>query len=163
MRAIDPITGVTQKQELFCQAIVDGMSQTQAYTTAYNADSMLRSTITRAASALVGDHYVATRIQQLKAAIDASVVEKRAWDRGLLVDKAEASYDGAMEAKQFSAANGALKLIGEAAGLLAPQSQATGGVTQVVVVLNHGAKNDGTTMVDTDEGAVDADDWLTLG
>jgi len=155
MRAIDPITGVTQKQELFCQAIVDGMSQTQAYKTAgYSYQNMLPATVVEAASHLVAKYNVATRIQQLKATIDAAVLNRTVWTKEIVIDKAEVSYNGAIEAKQFSAANGALKLIADTAGLTTPVA-AAGGVTQVVVVLNHGSQTN-----DTASKTVDADDWF---
>ena len=76
------------------------------------------------------------RIQELRQAVTNIVVARTVWDKERLIDKAEASYDGAIENSQFAAATGALKLIGETAGLFDNQPQVQVQITKVTVVLS---------------------------
>ena len=90
------------------------------------------------ASKLAANPEVSHRIASLRQAIQEALVTKAVWTKERLITKAEISYDGAIEAKQYSAANGALKLIGETAGLLEPQSRLPVAVTKVTVILHPG-------------------------
>lgn len=63
---------LTAKQEAFCQAIVSGLSQADAYRKAYNAENMKPPTVQKRASELMANGEVAGRVQELRA----PVVEK---------------------------------------------------------------------------------------
>jgi len=130
---------LTQLQENFCQAIVDGLNQTDAYKVAgYSVDNKLPATIHQAASRLAANSKVLARVVELRAAVTLAVTEKRVWDRVRLIDEAEANMLGAREDHAWAPANGALKLIGDATGLLEPRSQQQGAVTlnRIIVVLS---------------------------
>ena len=60
---------LTAKQELFAQCIADGMGQTDAYRTAYDAEGMKDVTLYPLASKLLSNHKVATRIAELKSIV----------------------------------------------------------------------------------------------
>lgn len=68
---------LTNKQEAFCQAIADGMTQADAYRRAYNAGAMKPETIQSKACILVKDGKVGARIESLKLAI----ANKALWTR----------------------------------------------------------------------------------
>lgn len=68
---------LTHKQEAFAQAVADGMSQAEAYRTAYSAEKMKPETVWARASELMGDSKVAVRVAELKAAL----AEKALWKR----------------------------------------------------------------------------------
>jgi hypothetical protein len=63
--APDPETGLTAKQEDFCQAVVAGASFSDAYREAYCADDMVPNSIWNAASRLAADSKVRVRLEQL--------------------------------------------------------------------------------------------------
>ena len=114
-----PTTKLTARQESYCQHLVDGLNQTAAYRAAgYSVDNKLPATVYQAASRLAGNSKVVARIQELRQAVTDIVVAKRAWDSIRLIDAAEKHMLQARSDKQFAAANGALRLIGKAAGLL---------------------------------------------
>lgn len=60
---------LTDKQEKFAQNLVQGMSQADAYRSAYNTKNMSDKTIHEAASRLVADSKVAARLFELRNAI----------------------------------------------------------------------------------------------
>ena len=127
---------MTGNQESFAQNVANGMNQTEAYkASGYTWETMLPETVNQEASRLACSPHISARVQELKDKIIAAIVSKTSWTQEKLIGKAEISYDGAIEAKQYSAANGALKLIGKAAGLLENRSQAPVAVTQVTIVL----------------------------
>jgi phage terminase small subunit len=57
---------LTPKQELFVQSIIKGMSQADAYRTAYATKNMSDKTIHEAASRLVADSKVSARLSELR-------------------------------------------------------------------------------------------------
>ena len=63
--APDVATGLTDKQEAFCQAVMAGASFATAYRQAYRADDMVPNSIWNAASRLAGDPKVRGRLEQL--------------------------------------------------------------------------------------------------
>ena len=130
---------LTAKQENFSQAIVDGLNQSDAYRHAYAAENMKPATVANNSYKLMQDNDIATRIKSLRDAVTAAVTEKRVWDSVRLIDEAEVNMVRAREQKQFAAANGALHLIGQTAGLLTgrPPDEPVK-ITKVTVVLNHG-------------------------
>ena len=127
---------MTPKQEAFAQAVVGGANQTDAYRVAGYSTDMLPQTVWEAASRLANDYKVATRIQELRGSVTRELVTKTVWSRERLIDKAEVSYDGAIDSRQYSAANGALKLISETLGYSEAGNQSpVVQVTKVTVVL----------------------------
>lgn len=67
---------LTAKQEAFCRAIVSGLSQADAYRTAYNATNMKAPTVQKRASELMANGEVTGRVQALRA----PVVEELQYD-----------------------------------------------------------------------------------
>lgn len=57
---------LTAKQEAFCQAIVAGMSQADAYRKAYDAENMKPATVQSKASILMADGKVRARVEELR-------------------------------------------------------------------------------------------------
>jgi phage terminase small subunit len=68
---------LTPKQEAFCQAICDGMNQSDAYRHAYNAANMKADTINKKAYELMNDGHVTARIQELKDKLQERVLITR--------------------------------------------------------------------------------------
>lgn len=68
---------MTPKQEAYCQAIADGMTQADAYRTAFNAGKMKPETIHKRASELMSNGEVTGRVVELKA----KLAEKALWTR----------------------------------------------------------------------------------
>lgn len=64
---------LTAKQEAFCQAIVAGASQADAYRKAYNAGKMKDATIHVKASELMADGKVSGRVAELRAPVVAKL------------------------------------------------------------------------------------------
>jgi hypothetical protein len=71
------MANLTPKQEAFCQAICDGMSQSDAYRHAYNASKMKSETIQNSAHQLIQNREVTARIQELRGKLEA----KQIWTR----------------------------------------------------------------------------------
>jgi len=68
---------LTAQQEKFCQAIADGMNQSDAYRTAYKAGKMKAETIHKRASEMMQDGGVTGRVVELRDAL----AEKALWSR----------------------------------------------------------------------------------
>lgn len=96
---------LTAKQELFAQCIADGMGQTDAYRTAYNAKGMKDVTLYPLASKVMSNHKVATRIAELKS----MVVEKQLWTREMSVKGLIQAYRIAQDAKTSTGMTAAVK------------------------------------------------------
>ena len=65
---------LTPKQEIFVQNIVKGMSQADAYRSAYSAKKMSDKTIHEAASRLMADSKVSARVKELRGQIDKETI-----------------------------------------------------------------------------------------
>ena len=72
---------LTFKQEAFAQAIADGMTQADAYRTAYDAESMSDNAIYVEASKLIDNPNVTQRVKELKDAL----AERVLWTREMSV------------------------------------------------------------------------------
>ena len=114
-------TKLTHLQESFCQHIVAGMNQTQAYKAAgYTWETMLPATLWDTASKLAANPEVTHRIQELRQPVVARV----AWDLGRLVSEYEVNVELGRTVDQrgmpvaLAASNGALTGIGKALGIL---------------------------------------------
>ena len=71
------MSALTPKQEAFCSAIASGMTQAEAYRSAYNADKQKEQTVWSNASRLMADSNVLARVAELKAQLEA----KQLWTR----------------------------------------------------------------------------------
>jgi len=60
---------LTPKQEKFCQGIVSGLNQSDAYRAAYNCENMGDATINNNAYVMMQDNDIAMRIEQLRLPI----------------------------------------------------------------------------------------------
>lgn len=65
---------LTAKQEEFVQGIIKGLSQADAYRAAYSSKNMSDKTIHEAASRLMNDSKIATRIKELRAQITSKSI-----------------------------------------------------------------------------------------
>lgn len=84
-----PAMTLTFKQEAFAQAIADGMTQADAYRTAYDAEGMTDNTIYVKASELIRNDKVAERVRELKEALS----EKVLWTREMSVRALKETYE----------------------------------------------------------------------
>lgn len=106
---------LTARQEAFCQTIVNGLNQTEAYKFAgYAIDNKLPATVHQAASRLAANSKVAARILELRSAVRAHSV----WSTERLLAELEANLENAQRDRKFHAANKALWQIGKVTGLL---------------------------------------------
>lgn len=96
---------LTGKQEAFCQAVADGLNQSDAYRKAYSAEKMKPVSITVNASKLMADANVALRVKELKEALSQKALWTREKSVSELIDIASLSK----EAGQFGASTGAIK------------------------------------------------------
>lgn len=150
---------LTAKQEKFCQAIFTGSNQSDAYRVAYDTQTMLSATVSREATTLIANPIIATRIQELRSLVTAEVV----WDQVKFVSAAEVHRQGSMADKQWASANGALKLIGDATGILeAKQTGTEITISKVTIILHpdglpagYKLPEQATSIVDTDGNMVD--------
>ena len=58
---------ITQKQEEFCQAIISGSSQSEAYRSAYSTANMKNKTVNEEACAIMKSSTIINRIAELRA------------------------------------------------------------------------------------------------
>lgn len=111
-----------EKQEAFCQAIVSGMSQADAYRSAYNAEKMKNETIQNNAYKLMQNNEVTTRIQELRGEVQATFkFTREAYLKALLdnIDLAKGTGKD-NETPQCAAINGSLGLIAKCLGFNEP-------------------------------------------
>ena len=105
---------LTAKQEAFAQAIADGMSQADAYRTAFDVKPTTKpETIHKRASELMADGEVAGRVTSLKAAL----ASKALWTREMSVKALVAAYREGKPSDKISA----VKELNAMHGFNAPQ------------------------------------------
>ena len=111
-----------EKQEVFCQAIVSGMSQADAYRSAYNAEKMKNETIQNNAYKLMQNNEVSTRIQELRGEVQATFKFTRDAYLKALLDNIELAKGTGKdnETPQCAAINGSLGLIAKCLGFNEP-------------------------------------------
>lgn len=107
---------LTAKQEAFCQAIADGLSQAEAYRKAYNASKSKPETVWSKASELMADGKVAARVAELRAKLE----EKALWTREMSV---RALQKIAEESDKGSEIVAAVKELNAMHGYLAPEKK----------------------------------------
>ena len=124
---------LTPKQHIFCDGILSGLNQSDAYKAAYDVSpDCLPSTVHNAAYAL-------TQNTEIAASIEASRQYRRGWTLARILEEADRNLKGAQEDRQWAPANGALAFIGKATSLI--QEKPTPDVvsiTRVTIVLDAG-------------------------
>ena len=70
-------TKLTAQQEAFCKCVADGMNQSDAYRSSYDASKMTNKSINENASKVAAHAKVAPRLAELKAKLES----KQLWSR----------------------------------------------------------------------------------
>lgn len=82
---------LTAKQEKFVQNIIQGMSQADAYRSAYSCKNMSDKTIWENASRLANDSKVSARLSELRGQLTKATImsaqERLEWLTGVIADK----------------------------------------------------------------------------
>ena len=65
---------LTAKQEKFVNCIIEGMSQADAYRSAYNTSRMTDKTIHESASKLMADPKISTRVAELRGKLSSNSI-----------------------------------------------------------------------------------------
>lgn len=118
---------LTPKQDKFARCIADGMTQADAYRTAYDAEKMKPDTIHKRASELMLDGAVKGRIQELRAKLE----EKAIWTREMSVKALVQAYKVAQVQNNASGMSGAIKELNAMHGYNAPKQVELSGGLQV--------------------------------
>lgn len=88
---------LTPKQETFVQNIIQGMSQADAYRSAYSTNRMSDKTIHEAASRLMADSKVSARVSELRQQLTKSTImsaqERLEWLTELIKSDEESTSD----------------------------------------------------------------------
>ena len=123
---------LTPKQHVFCDGILSGLNQSDAYREAYDVDGMMPATIHNEAFKLMANPEIAT-------SIEASRQHRRGWTLARILEEADRNLKGAQEDRQWAPANGALAFIGKATSLIQEKiTPETVSITRVTVVLDSG-------------------------
>lgn len=132
---------LTAKQEAFCQAIADGLSQSDAYRRAYNAEKMKPETVQNNAYNLMQNSEVKARVQELRGKLES----KQLWTR-------EQSINKAIEAIEMASNNGkpleilkAVEVLNKMHGYDAPikhDVKSTGGLSINIVTTKKDLEDD---------------------
>jgi len=97
---------LTAKQEAFCQAIADGMTQTDAYRAAFDVSQSTKpETIHKRASELMQNGEVTGRVSSLKQVLETKAI----WTREMSVKALVSAYKVAQEKKNSNGMTGAVK------------------------------------------------------
>jgi hypothetical protein len=129
---------LTPKQHIFCDGILSGLNQSDAYREAYDVDDMAPATIHNEASKLMGNH-------EVTASIEASRQHRRGWTLARILEEADRNLKGSQESGQWASANGSLSFIAKATNLVTERpTPDVVSITRVTVVLDSGV-NPGTT------------------
>ena len=109
---------LTAKQEAFAQAIADGMTQADAYRTAFNVKPTTKpQSIWDSASKVIANPEVAHRVTELKEKLE----KKALWSREMSVKALVKAYQIAEKGQNPQAMTGAIKEINAMHGFNAPQ------------------------------------------
>jgi hypothetical protein len=129
---------LTAKQEKFCQNILAGMSQADAYRNSFNVKTNTKAaTIQDSASKLMANPLVSQRVIDLRKPVIAKIQLTREWVLEQLIENVSmgkalepiVSKDGQTsgEVKQnLPAANKALELLGKEIGMFTDRTELTG-------------------------------------
>lgn len=110
---------LTAKQEAFCQAIVSGMSQADAYRSAYDAGRMKAETVQNKAHVLMKNGEVRVRVEALRA----PVVEELRYDLKTAMKEAMEAYEVAKDRGNGGAMVAATTLRAKLYGLLVERKE----------------------------------------
>ena len=105
---------LTAKQELFCQNIANGFTQTEAYKRAYNSENMIDATISNSAYKLMTNDAIAARIQQLRDRLAEILLFPR-------IERLTVLKDIAQNGEKDSDKINAIKAVGDMLGDNAPR------------------------------------------
>lgn len=102
---------LTAKQEKFVQCIIEGMSQADAYRSAYNAAKrMTDKTIWEKASRLMADDKVKARVQELRDQLAKSTImtaqERLEWLTSVIKSEEESTADKLKASDQMNKMQG---------------------------------------------------------
>jgi phage terminase small subunit len=111
------MTTLTHKQEKFAQCIADGMTQSDAYREAFDAENMKPETIHKRASELMGNGEVTGRVQELRS----KLVTKGLWNREMSVKALVGAFNVAQGQNNASGMTGAIKELNAMHGFNEPQ------------------------------------------
>ena len=103
---------ITQKQEEFCQAIISGSSQSEAYRSAYSTANMKNKTVNEEACAIMKSSTIINRIAELRA----PAVKKAGMTLESHLEDLQRLRNMAVKEKQYAAAITAETSRGRAAG-----------------------------------------------
>jgi phage terminase small subunit len=110
---------LTAKQEAFCQAVVSGMTQADAYRKAYDAERMKPETVQSKASILMADGKVRARVEEIRA----PVVAKVQYGLEQAMSEAEEAFKVAKAKENGGAMVAAVSLRAKLNGLLVERSE----------------------------------------
>lgn len=111
--------GLTAKQEKFCQSVVKGLSYSDAYREAYDADNMKPETINRKAKELIDNGNITARLKELRGKIE----EELKYSAKESFNKLKELQDKAMFDGNINAAIKAEELKGKLANLYKDKEQ----------------------------------------
>lgn len=111
--------GLTPKQEAFAMAVASGLTQADAYRSAYNASKMLPATVQNKAHVLMKNGEISARVRELRKPI----AEKAQITLEGHLAELEALRIAAKKARQFSAAITAEIARGKASGVHVEQTK----------------------------------------
>jgi len=101
---------LTPKQEKFVQNIIEGMSQADAYRSAYNTKRMTDKSIHEAASRLMNDSKIASRVQELRDQLEdesiMSAKERLKWLTKIIKSENETTADKLRASDQMNKMQG---------------------------------------------------------
>lgn len=88
---------LTPKQEVFVQNIIQGMSQADAYRSAYSSKNMSDKTIHEAASRLMADSKISARVDELRRQLAKETImsaqKRMEWLTGVIQSENESTTD----------------------------------------------------------------------
>jgi len=152
------LPNLTSKQISFCDAIISGLNQSDAYKAAYDTKNMLPATISNNAYMLMNHSDIKANIQAQRDSILASVTltKERAITEALINLSLARGLD------QMGPANQSLKLAAEFSGITQSIQSSAQLVTQVTVVLNRANDTDTVAIEAQSVSLSEADSSLEL-
>lgn len=122
---------LTPKQEKFVQCVADGMSQSDAYRTAYDCKPTTKpETIQAHASRLMADGKVSARLKEIRAALES----RSLWSREMSVKALIDAYKMAKINGQSTGMTSAVKELNAMHGYNEPTKLAIQTPSQIVIV-----------------------------
>lgn len=101
---------LTAKQEQFVQNIIQGMSQADAYRSAYSTKNMSDKSIWESASRLMNDVKVASRVAELRAQLTKSTImtaqQRLEWLTNIINSETETTADKLRASDQMNKMQG---------------------------------------------------------